>query len=189
MMGGHLWVESEVGLGSRFHMTAALPETSEIAAIAGAMRSPAEQPAPARPVARPKAPIGRGLRVLLAEDNAVNQLLAVRLMEGAGHQVTAVGDGIAAVEAFGRKAFDLILMDLQMPEMGGIEATAAIRSIEEGRGDVRVPIIALTAHAMHGDRERCLEASMDGYVTKPIRRPELFAEINRLAPVHVKSAA
>jgi len=158
-------------------------------AIARAIGPRVEQPEPARPVDRPKAPIGRGLRVLLAEDNAVNQRLAVRLVEGAGHQVTAVGDGIAAVEAFGRLAFDLILMDLQMPAMGGIEATAAIRSIEDGRGDVRIPIIALTAHAMHGDRERCLEASMDGYVTKPIRRPELFAEISRLAPAPVESMA
>jgi CheY-like chemotaxis protein len=119
----------------------------------------------------------------------VNQRLALRLVEGAGHHVTAVGDGIAAVEVFGREEFDLILMDLQMPGMGGIEATRVIRGIEEGRGDVRVPIIALTAHAMQGDRERCMEASMDGYVTKPIRRPELFAEITRLAPVPVESFA
>ncbi len=159
------------------------------AAIARAIGAPAEQVEPERPVARPRAPVAQGLRVLLAEDNAVNQRLAMRLVESAGHRVTAVGDGIAAVEAFGREAFDLILMDLQMPEMGGIEATAAIRSIEAGRGDVRVPIIALTAHAMHGDRERCLEASMDGYVTKPIRRPELLAEISRLASVAVESAA
>ena len=160
------------------------------AAIATAVGAPAvEQPEPDRPVARPQAPVGKGLRVLLAEDNAVNRRVAMRLVEGAGHHVTAVGDGIAAIEAFGREAFDLILMDLQMPEMGGIEATAAIRSIEAGRGDVRVPIIALTAHAMHGDRERCLEASMDGYVTKPIRRPELFAEISRLAPVPVETFA
>ena len=159
------------------------------AAIARAIGAPAEHVEPERPVARPQAPVAGGLRVLLVEDNAVNQRLAMRLVEDAGHQVTAVGDGIAAVEAFGREAFDLILMDLQMPEMGGIEATAAIRSIEAGRGDVRVPIIALTAHAMHGDRERCLEASMDGYVTKPIRRPELFAEISRLAPAPVETAA
>jgi two-component system sensor histidine kinase/response regulator len=160
------------------------------AAITRAIGAPAaEQLEPERPVARPKAPVAGGLRVLLVEDNAVNQRLAMRLVEGAGHHVTAVGDGIAAVEAFGREAFDLILMDLQMPEMGGIEATAAIRSIEAGRGDARVPIIALTAHAMHGDRERCLKASMDGYVTKPIRRPELFAEISRLVPVPVESAA
>ena len=159
------------------------------AAIARAIGSSTEQPEPARAVARPKAPIGRGLRVLLAEDNAVNQRLALRLVEGAGHYVTAVGDGIAAVEVFGREEFDLILMDLQMPGMGGIEATRVIRGIEEGRGDVRVPIIALTAHAMQGDRERCMEASMDGYVTKPIRRPELLAEITRLTPVPVESFA
>jgi CheY-like chemotaxis protein len=159
------------------------------AAIARAIGAPVEQPEPERPVARPRAPVKGRLRVLLVEDNAVNQRLAMRLVEGAGHQVTAVGDGIAAVEAFGRETFDLILMDLQMPEMGGIEATAAIRSIEADRGGVRVPIIALTAHAMHGDRECCLEASMDGYVTKPVRRLELLAEISRLAPAPVESAA
>ena len=161
------------------------------AAIARAIGSPAAaRPESARPApARPKAHAGPALRVLLAEDNAVNQRLALRLMEGAGHQVTAVGDGVAAVEAFGRGAFDLILMDLQMPEMGGLEATAAIRGIERGKGDVRIPIIALTAHAMQGDRERCLEASMDGYVAKPIRRAELFAEISRLIPAPVATAA
>ena len=159
------------------------------AAMARAIGVPTAQPERARPATRLKAPAGLGLRVLLAEDNAVNQRLVLRLLEGAGHQVTTVDDGIAAVEAFGRAAFDLILMDLQMPAMGGIEATAAIRELERDRGDARIPIIALTAHAMQGDRERCLEASMDGYVSKPIRRLELFGEISRLVPAHAESAA
>jgi CheY-like chemotaxis protein len=114
----------------------------------------------------------RPLRILLAEDNAVNQTLAVRLLQKAGHAVTVAGDGREAVEAWRRQPFDVILMDVQMPVLGGFEATAEIRA-EEGRGGGRVPIIALTAHAMKGDRERCLAAGMDGYVSKPLRLREL----------------
>jgi len=150
-----------------------------IARTLGTAAEPHGQPRPARRKA--VADKTSGLRVLLAEDNAINQRLATRLLEGAGHRVTAVETGVAAIEAFERAAFDLVLMDLQMPEMGGIEATAAIRRIEAARGNTRTPIIALTAHAMTGDRERCIEASMDGYVSKPIRRSDLFAEVNRLA--------
>lgn len=112
-------------------------------------------------------------RVLLAEDNAVNRTLALRLLEKRGHQVTAVVNGRAAVEAWKNGEFDLILMDIQMPEMDGIEATAAIRAQEAGQRR-RIPIIALTAHALNGDREYCLERGMDGYVTKPIRAELLY---------------
>ena len=121
----------------------------------------------------------RPLRVLLAEDNRVNQRLATLLLERAGHSVELAETGVAAVEAFKRETFDLILMDLQMPEMGGIEATAEIRTLEAADGR-HTPIIALTAHALQGDRQRCQQASMDGYVSKPIHRDELFAEIDRL---------
>jgi CheY-like chemotaxis protein len=119
------------------------------------------------------------LQVLLAEDNRVNQRLAAHLLERAGHQVVLAENGVAAVDAFARQTFDLILMDLQMPEMGGIEATGEIRKMEAKTG-AHTPIIALTAHAMQGDRERCERASMDGYVSKPIRREQLFAEIERV---------
>jgi CheY-like chemotaxis protein len=112
--------------------------------------------------------------VVLAEDNLVNQRLACRLLEMRGHRVTVVGTGRGAVEATAREEPDLVLMDIQMPEMSGFEATAAIRRAEEGSGR-RTPIVALTAHAMKGDRERCLEAGMDGYVAKPLDPPELFA--------------
>jgi two-component system sensor histidine kinase/response regulator len=121
----------------------------------------------------------RALRVLLAEDNRVNQRLATHLLERAGHSVVLAETGVAAVDAFTREVFDLILMDLQMPEMGGIEATGEIRRLEVANGR-HTPIIALTAHAMQGDRERCERASMDGYVAKPIRREHLFAEIDRV---------
>jgi signal transduction histidine kinase/DNA-binding response OmpR family regulator len=111
-------------------------------------------------------------RILLAEDNAVNQRLVVRLLEKRGHHVVVAGNGREAVEALGKESFDLVLMDVQMPEMDGMEATAAIREKEKGSG-FHQRIIALTAHAMKGDRERCLAAGMDGYLTKPIRTPEL----------------
>ncbi len=111
-------------------------------------------------------------RILLAEDNAVNQRLVVRLLEKRGHHVVVAGNGREALEALGKESFDLVLMDVQMPEMDGMEATAAIREKEKGSG-FHQRIIALTAHAMKGDRERCLAAGMDGYLTKPIRTPEL----------------
>jgi len=113
------------------------------------------------------------LRVLLAEDNAVNQKLAVRLLEKRGHSAAVVSDGQAALEALERETFDAVLMDVQMPGVDGFEATRRIRAREAGTGR-RLPIIAMTAHAMKGDRERCLAVGMDGYVTKPIQVEQLF---------------
>jgi CheY-like chemotaxis protein len=114
------------------------------------------------------------LRILLAEDNLVNQRLAMRLLEKRGHLVTVAGNGKEAVVAMEMNTFDLVLMDLQMPEMDGFEATAALREREKETG-IHLPVIALTAHALKGDRERCLESGMDGYLTKPIRPQELEA--------------
>ncbi len=119
------------------------------------------------------------LRILLAEDNAVNQKLAKRLLEKHGYEVEVAENGREAVELWQKKPFDLILMDVQMPEMGGIEATQIIRNLEKERGG-HIPIIALTAHAMKGDEERCIQAGMDGYATKPIRKENLFKEIDRI---------
>jgi two-component system sensor histidine kinase/response regulator len=116
------------------------------------------------------------LRILLAEDNLVNQRLAMRLLEKRGHQVTIAGNGQEAVTATEKNTFDLVLMDLQMPEMDGFQATAALRDREMGTG-IHLPVIALTAHALKGDRERCLEAGMDGYLSKPIRPEELDAAL------------
>ena len=112
------------------------------------------------------------LRVLLVEDNAVNQRLASRLLEKRGHSVVVAGNGLEALEALEKESFDLVLMDVQMPVMDGFEATAAIRK-KEGSSGIRVPIVALTAHAMKGDREKCLAGGMDRYLTKPIRPQEL----------------
>jgi signal transduction histidine kinase/DNA-binding response OmpR family regulator len=115
-------------------------------------------------------------RILLAEDNLVNQKLALRLLEKRGFEVTVVGNGRAAVEAAEKGPFDVILMDVQMPEMDGFEATAAIREKEKLTG-AHIPIIAMTAHALKGDQQRCMEAGMDAYLSKPIRTAELFKTI------------
>jgi signal transduction histidine kinase/DNA-binding response OmpR family regulator len=112
------------------------------------------------------------LRLLLAEDNPVNQRLASRLLEKRGHSVRVVGNGLEALEAVEKERFDLVFMDVQMPVMDGFEATTAIRK-REGAGGIRLPIVALTAHAMKGDREKCLAGGMDGYLSKPIRPQEL----------------
>lgn len=115
----------------------------------------------------------RALRILLAEDGPVNQEVAVGLLELRGHHVEVVNNGKEALEALERQTFDAVLMDIEMPEMDGLEATAVIRKKERAAGG-HVPIIAMTAHAMKGFREQCTEAGMDGYVSKPVRSAELF---------------
>ena len=130
----------------------------------------------------PVLPKERGsLHILLAEDNTVNQLIASRLLEKQGHHVVTSGNGREALERLDKERFDLILMDVEMPEIDGFEATATIRKQEETTG-ARIPIIAMTAHALKGDRERCLAAGMDDYVSKPIQPGVLFAAIERLLP-------
>jgi two-component system, sensor histidine kinase and response regulator len=131
------------------------------------------------------AEIYRPLQILLAEDNKVNQRLASRLLEKKGHTVVPVGNGLEALEALEKGRFDLVLMDVQMPQMSGFEATAAIRAREQRTG-ARIPIIAMTAHAMTGDRERCLEAGMDDYVSKPIHPQQLFQAIDNAVRVSVE---
>jgi len=132
----------------------------------------------------------QALSILVVEDNLVNQTVATRMLEKAGHYVAIANNGVEALELFESTPFDLILMDIQMPVMGGIESTQAIRAREARRswviqGDWRpIPIIAMTAHAMAGDRERCLEAGMDDYVSKPIHAADLFAAIKRVRSLH-----
>ena len=121
----------------------------------------------------------RSLRVLLAEDNIVNQKLAVLLLQRRGHSVTVVGDGKQALAALDKHSFDICLMDIQMPELNGLETTAAIRAKEKS-SPIRLPIVAMTAHAIKGDREICLQAGMDGYLSKPVRADELFQTIETL---------
>ena len=123
----------------------------------------------------------RRLRVLLAEDNVVNQRVAASLLERRGHKVTVAANGREALDRVAREPFDVVLMDVQMPEMGGFEATAAIRARETERHAPRLPIIAMTAHAMKGDRERCLAAGMDDYLSKPLDPRQLCALVEQMA--------
>jgi CheY-like chemotaxis protein/HPt (histidine-containing phosphotransfer) domain-containing protein len=124
---------------------------------------------------------------LLAEDHPVNQKVAVRMLEHLGHSVVVVADGAKALAALQSGRFDVVLMDLQMPEMDGFEALRAIRAREENTGD-HTPVIALTAHAMQGDRQRCLDAGFDGYVAKPMRQADLQSALERLEPLETFSS-
>ncbi len=175
IMGGALTVESRVGEGSCFRFTIATAPAGEEAGPAAEadLVSLAESRQPAA---------GRSpLRILVAEDNAVNQRVVVGLLEKHGHSVAVAPNGREALAALGREPFDLILMDVQMPEMSGFEATRRIRRSE--RGSVRhIPIIAMTAHAMAGDRERCLASGMDAYVSKPLRPKDLLDLLERFSP-------
>jgi CheY-like chemotaxis protein len=117
-------------------------------------------------------------KILLAEDNQVNQVVAVRLLENRGHRVTVAVNGREALVALQRETFDMVLMDVQMPVMDGLEATAAIRRGEAGTG-MHLPIFAMTAHAMKGDAERCSSAGMDGHLPKPIRPADLYALVEK----------
>jgi len=125
----------------------------------------------------------KNLQILLTEDNLVNQKLAINVLKKKGHEITVANNGLEAVQILENRSFDLVLMDVQMPEMGGFEATAIIREREKRNGS-RIPIVAMTAHAMKGDRELCLEAGMDDYVSKPIKAELLFDVINKQVSLH-----
>jgi len=170
-MGGEIGVESVEGEGTAFWFT--IPLRAAVGEPKGAAAAAAEEMAAAL--------VARSLHLLLAEDNAVNRLVATKCVERLGHTVEAVGDGREAVAAWQTGRFDALLMDCQMPEMDGYEATAEIRRRElEAGAERRTPIIALTAHAMAGDRKRCLAAGMDEYVAKPLRSEELVDALARV---------
>jgi CheY-like chemotaxis protein len=176
LMGGRLEVESEVGRGSRFFFT--LPME---AVAPRAEPPPAQEEQPPESMKAKPAPAARPLRVLVAEDSEINQIVTAHFLKKQGHQPVVVANGRLALEALAREPFDLVLMDVEMPEMDGFEATARLRAGEGGGR--RLPIIGLTAHAMKGDRERCLAAGMDGYLTKPVEAQALASEIARVMTV------
>jgi signal transduction histidine kinase/DNA-binding NarL/FixJ family response regulator len=183
MLGGRFGLTSEVGKGSTFDFSAqfgcvSTSTATGTRAVDGARRG--RETAPALVGKVDKQVPARSLRILVAEDNAVNQKLAASILQRAGHTAVIVTDGRDAVSALENGKFDVALMDVQMPVMGGFEATRLIRAREAATGAAPIPIIAVTARAMKGDKEACLEAGMNGYVPKPIRSKDLLAMISEL---------
>lgn len=177
LMSGKIWVESLENRGSAFHFTARFGLQKNQAPSANLRSGGSDFDLPAS--RRPKGEGRQELQILLVEDNTINQILAQRLVRKRGHHIVVANNGREALEAMESQRFDLILMDVQMPEMSGLEVTAAIRQKEKNTGE-HIPIIATTASAMKEDRERCLKAGMDAYVSKPIERAVLFETIDKL---------
>ncbi|MCB0337756.1 MAG: response regulator, partial [Bdellovibrionales bacterium] len=167
LMGGEIGLESKENLGTAFYFTAKIACANQVVESEELVVESSKDTGLLPPA----------LRVLLAEDNLVNQKLAKRILEKAGCKVLVANNGQEAVDSFKSDSFDVILMDMQMPIMGGDEAT---RQIRDCAGGSSIPIVALTAHAMAGDREKYLSIGMDGYVSKPINRKDLFRTLNRL---------
>ena len=170
MMGGEIWAESETGKGSTFHFTAGF----------GISREEIKEDIDLQDISHEKRPFTDKLHILLAEDNAVNQKVALTILEKQGYSVHVAVNGEEAIDALKKERFDLVLMDIQMPKMDGIEAAQAIRNSKDNGYNPEIPIIAVTAHVFKEDMQKCLEAGMNSCITKPFKRQELFMEIERL---------
>jgi signal transduction histidine kinase/DNA-binding NarL/FixJ family response regulator len=176
LMGGELAVESIPGQGSTFAFSVNFELPPQISVPAKAMAQDQEQTKAQAAATRRQ----QRMRILVAEDSEVNQVLALAMLDSLGHEAVVAADGAAALRALARGTFDAVLMDVQRPVLSGLEATRRFRETEAGSGS-RVPIIAMTANAMQGDREACLEAGMDGYLAKPIRRQQLAEALDAAA--------
>jgi CheY-like chemotaxis protein len=166
LMGAELEVRSQPSLGSVFFFEVEFPVAEAPKQIGPGPSSPEIKTVDTAP-----------LNILVAEDNLINQKLISRILEKAGHTICLASNGEEALRAYKQGDFDLVLMDIQMPVKSGLEAVAGIRMVESETGRAKVPIVALTAHALEGDRERFLSLGMDGYIAKPIEREELFRVI------------
>ena len=179
LMGGRIWVESEFGSGSTFRFTARLGLHGEMDEEPG-LPAVSREPLRDLPVLIVAETPSRRLRVLLAEDIPANQKLVSYILSKRGHAVELVQNGQQVLEAVGQAEFDVVLMDVQMPVMDGFQATQAIRKLADPK-KARLPIIAMTAHALKGDANRCLDAGMDGYISKPVKGEELIELVERMA--------
>ncbi|HDH53359.1 MAG TPA: response regulator [Nitrospirae bacterium] len=178
MMGGEFRVESEPGKGSTFHFTARF----------GISHKAIKQDHASQDISSKSKSSTKKIHILLAEDNVLNQKVAVRILEKHGHSVEVAANGKEALYALGKKHFDLVLMDIQMPDMDGIVATRIIRKSRDEGIDPGIPIIALTAHAFKRNKEECLQAGMNGYITKPFKKLELLRQIEQLVSTNASAA-